>query len=115
MQNTYGRYEQKPPTNPQKIRPHPNNTQCNLGNTNGCVLLLFAAMILTDGIRLTTTGYIRNLHKVAQQAGIKRKEYASKAYQIQSHQVNVVLALGANIVSTPELEEIITNKTRCKN
>lgn len=70
-------------------------------------------MLLTDGIRLTTTGYIRNLHKVAQQAGIKRSRYKSKAYQIQSHQVNVLRAFGAIIVSTPELEEVLTTR-KCK-
>lgn len=72
-------------------------------------------MILTDGTRLTTTGYVKQLHDIALKAGIRRKEYANKAYQVQPHQVNVVLALGANIVSETELEEILTSKTRCKN
>jgi hypothetical protein len=75
-------------------------------------------MILTDGIILTTTGILKPLHAAAQKAGIKKSNYAKPYYKIPKSQVRAVLALGAKVVSTFEVTEVVNNYTqyrKCKS
>jgi len=71
-------------------------------------------MILTDGSKLTTTGILKPLHAAAQKAGIKKKEFNLPYYKVPKSQLRAVLALGVKVVSTEELNEVITSYSRYK-
>jgi hypothetical protein len=71
-------------------------------------------VLITDGFKLTTTGKVKDLHRIALQSGVKRSEYQSRYYNIQGYQVSALTALGAKLVTTEELEEVLKIK-RCKN
>jgi len=55
------------------------------------------------------------MHKVAQECGIKRREYTKPYYKVLPFQVNSLLRSGAVVVSTVELEEHIQCKLKINN